>query len=125
MKLDEFSLRFDTGTAKASAQPPRPRPGEHFLKGPVPMGWLQIAATQADQSMAVAIFIWYMAGVKRSTEFALPTGKVGEYGVNRFKLYRDLAALEKAGLIAVERHSGRHPRVKLLPAPSFQPGESK
>jgi hypothetical protein len=37
-------------------------------------------------------------------------------GVSRFAASRGLAALEAAGLVAVERHAGRKPRVRLLDA---------
>jgi hypothetical protein len=118
MNVDSLRLHHAAAGAPVTSRPPRPAAKDHFLKGPVPMPWLRTVATQAAQSMAVAVFIWYLAGLKKSAEFAVPTGKVEEYGVNRYKLYRDLAALQKAGLIAVERHKGRHARVKLLDAPA-------
>jgi hypothetical protein len=105
-------------SATSAASPPRPQPGEHFLKGPVPMGWLRAAAQSPGKVMCVAIYLWYLAGLTKRNRFPLPTAKVNEFGVDRFTQYRALKELVTAGLISVDRHRGRHPIITLHPAPA-------
>jgi hypothetical protein len=114
-------LRLPTGHAVSVASavgPPRPQPGEHFLKGPVPWGWLWIAAQQPGRAMCVAIYIWYLAGLTKRNRFPLPTAKLDKFRVNRFAQYRALKGLVTAALISVNRHRGRHPIITLRPAPA-------
>jgi hypothetical protein len=52
--------------------------------------------------------------LKRTADIPLSLSRLRELGVNRFAAARGLAALEKAGLVAVLRHRGRKPVVTLL-----------
>jgi hypothetical protein len=72
--------------------------------------------------MAVGIYIWYLAGLKKSNCVTLPTTKVDAFGVDRFAQYRALTALEKAGLVSLERHRGRHPIITLKATPAKTEG---
>src|SRR5262249_23566069 len=39
----------------------RPRPGETFLRGPIPAGWLAEASRSGDAGFRVAVGVWYLA----------------------------------------------------------------
>ena len=93
---------------------PRHKPGEKFLKGPIPWIWLTAAASLPGKALHVAIALWFMASVKRSGTVALSGKTLRSLGVERHSGYRGLNALETAGLVAVERHSGRNPLVTIL-----------
>lgn len=93
---------------------PRHKPGETFLKGPIPLPWLYQAGQQPGKALHVAIALWFLAGVKRSHKVALSGALLRRLGVARHAGYRGLGALETAGLDSVERHSGRNPLVTIL-----------
>ncbi len=93
---------------------PRHRPGERFLKGPVPWQWLTRAAQQPGRALHVAIAIWFWASIIGSGQIALSISRLKELGVSRYAAYRGLAALERAGLILVQRHRGRKPIITLM-----------
>jgi hypothetical protein len=123
MNLERFRLPTGlAGSGNAAGRPPRPGPSEHFLKGPVPLGWLKSAAALPGKASTVGLYLWYLAGLKKSNRFALPTAKVETFGVNRFAQYRALTALAEAGLISVARHCGRHPVITLRAAPAQDAG---
>jgi hypothetical protein len=61
----------------------------------------------------VAAAIWYQAGLRSSYHVRVSTRLMREFGIDRWVMYRALTALEKAGLIEVERHSGLQPRVTI------------
>ena len=93
---------------------PRHKPGEKFLKGPIPWNWLAQAVSQPGKALHVAIALWFLAGVKRTRTVPLSGSVLDELGVSRYSGYRALTALEHAGLVRVERHRGRNPIVTIL-----------
>ena len=93
---------------------PRHKPGEKFLKGPIPWQWLTKAAQQSGRALHVGLALWFWAGIKRSGQVALSISRLSMLGVSRFAAYRGLAALERVGLVAVHRQRGRKPIVTIL-----------
>jgi hypothetical protein len=118
--LDLEKLRLESATKDlgktSSKKPPRPRQGDKFLKGPIPLNWLMEAANQPGKALSVAIALWYLSGLKRSCTVALSISSLMDFGVGRLAGYRGLAALEQARLVSVVRHPGRKPIVTLLDA---------
>jgi hypothetical protein len=95
-------------------KPPRPGPGEKFLKGPIPWSWISKGASLKGQALHVGIALWLLAGIKRSQSVALSNSVLQDLGVSRYSGYRALHSLESAGLISVDRHTGRNPVVTIL-----------
>jgi hypothetical protein len=86
-----------------------------FIKGPLPLPWI-IAATALPgrYPLAVAMMIWFRAGLeKTSIKLRLTRKMLERFGINRQAGYRALAALEDAGLVTVDRKSGRCPLVSI------------
>ena len=76
-----------------------------------------MAARCPGRALHVALAIWHLVGVKKSVEVALSPARLRELGVDRHAGRRGLAALERAGMVAVVRRAGRAPWVTLLDAP--------
>src|SRR5262249_17899727 len=93
---------------------PRHKQGEHFLRGPIPLKWLTMASSLPGKALHVALAIWYGSGLRKSAMVPLSRKWLTSFGVNRYAAYRALTALEKQGLISVQRHRGRKPIVTLL-----------
>ena len=85
-----------------------------FLKGPISWKWLCTAASLPGKALHVAIGLKFLEGLKKSNTVPLSGKVLNDLGVNRRAKYRVLTALEDAGLIFVERHSGRNPVVTIL-----------
>ena len=114
-------LRLPTGKTgpplPQKKRPPRHRPGEKFLKGPIPWKWLEEAMKQPGKAVHVGLAIWFWAGVKRTKEISLSLSRLRQSGVDRHSARRGLAVLEQAGLVSVRRYPGRKPVVTLLDGP--------
>ncbi len=80
---------------------------KRFIKGPIPLDWAQAAARLPGRSLQVAMVIWYLIGVRRSKQGAISYTVASHFGLNRHTVYRGLAQLEEAALIAVSRKRGR------------------
>jgi len=97
---------------------PRHGAGAKFLKGPIPLSWLSVAANQAGKALHVGLACWFLAGIKRSRTIALSAPALASFGTDRYAGYRGLKALERAGLVSVVRHPGRLPVVTILDGPA-------
>jgi hypothetical protein len=109
---------MDVDRYRAMSQLPRHAPGQPFLKGPIPLVWLSQAAGLPGKALAVALALWYAAGLTRGATVLLSRGVLRLFHVGRHAAGRALANLERSGLVAVERRRGRCPQVTLLPSPS-------
>jgi hypothetical protein len=96
-----------------ASKAPRHKPGERFLKGPIPWSWLVRAMGLRGSTLRVALVLWYLAGMaKGSAVVRLSLSKVP--GISRWAAAKGLGALEEARLVEVERHPGRKPVVTIL-----------
>ena len=112
MSLD--ALRLPSRPLPPRTTPPRPRKGEKFVLGPIPWNWLTAAGRLPGKTAHVALALWFAAGVSRSRTFPVPMRRLQEIGVTRQAAYRCLQAMEDAGLVALERGSGRRAVVTIL-----------
>jgi hypothetical protein len=98
---------------RPSKKPPRHRPGEGFLKGPIPWPWLVLAARLPGRALPVALLLWREAGCRRrrTVPFCLSRGL--KLGVTVGSARRALRRLEAAGLVRVRRLPGRGLEVTL------------
>lgn len=88
---------------------------EKFLKGPIPLWWMERAAVLPGKALIVGLVIWFWSGVTwPQKDIAVTDQRLQPFGVDRKARYRAIAALEEAGLIQVERRRGRCPRATLV-----------
>ncbi len=97
--------------------PPRHKPGQKFVSGPIPLAWLEIAGRLPGKALHVAVHAWFLAGVQKSRRVRASGALLARMGVRRFSAYRALVALESVGLVTVERHRGRAPAITLKELP--------
>jgi hypothetical protein len=99
---------------------PRPRRGEPYLGGPIPLGWLERAAALPGRAFHLGAALWFVA----SCEKRQPTVRLSLKTRKRFGLssdntyYRALAALRGAGLISIAVEPGRRLVITILSAPA-------
>ena len=51
--------------------------GERFIRGPIPLEWMKLAAKCGDRAEAVAVLLWYAAGFQRSNPVKLSQDDLG------------------------------------------------
>jgi DNA-binding transcriptional ArsR family regulator len=95
-------------------RPTRDRPG--FVKGPLPLEWI-VAATRCASGKGLPMLLALKAKADASREDWVkpPAAVLNSLGFDRAARSRTISALEKAGLIEVQRRKGRPPLVRLLP----------
>ena len=125
--MDQFNpdrFHLPSGTMKPqfrqSRKLPRHKAGEKFLKGPIPWLWLIKAAKLPGRALHVGIVLWFLAGMKRSHQISLSRLQLTNLGVKRHSGYRGVEALERAGLVSVDRKRGRQAIVTLLESPKAE-----
>ena len=79
-----------------------------FLKGPIPMAWLNAAAKLPGKTLNVGIAIWWLDGMSKTPAFKL-TRKALNAASDALK------RLEGNGLILVKRLPGQRSTVEILP----------
>ncbi len=94
--------------------PTQPRQGQVILNRHVPLIWLEQSAQLPGEWSHVGVAFWRAGGLTRSS--TTPPSSIASYrfGLDRNAMYRALASLEVAGLVAVKHKPGRPPRVKIL-----------
>ncbi len=97
--------------------PPRrdaDRTAHRFIKGPLPLRWIQRAAALPGKALHVALGLWYVKGLCRTATFPFKRKVAAGMGVSPDATYDALTNLEVAGLIRVIRQRGRSPAVTIL-----------
>lgn len=84
-----------------------------FIKGPLPLDWMQRAARLPGKTLQVALALWYLAGLQKSQTVKLASKPLEAMGVSRDAKYDALARLVGAGLVAVDQKPGQAPIVTL------------
>lgn len=117
---DRKSWQSLSSTATKRATKPKPKrsfpkllPGR-FVKGPIPLAWLSLAATCGRKGLHVALAVWYRVGITGSSQVKLSAGTLERFSVDSRTANRILAQFEAAGLVTVERKPGRAPLVTVL-----------
>jgi hypothetical protein len=116
--IDLESLRLDPSLV-GDPKPPikkRPRYRGRFLKGPIPFTWIDMAvAIGGAHPIAVGLALWHLRGIKLNERtVALSNVEVQQRGLSRQAKWRALVALEKAGLISIERRGSASPMVTII-----------
>ena len=115
MYIDDKSIpvkrvRLDSSTGKYIGAPLT----VPFLKGPIPMAWLNEAARLPGKALNLGIAIWWLAGMAQTKTFKLTGKALDQLGVSRDAAADALKRLEGRGLIRVQRAPGQRPTVEIL-----------
>jgi hypothetical protein len=116
--IDLKSLRLRADDVLAPPKPksglPRHRAGEKFLKGPIPLNWLTLAAALPGKALHVAIALWFQGGVEKSATVRLNLSRLQAFGVERTAGSRALERLSARRLVTVAQRPGCAPIVTIL-----------
>ena len=115
MYIDDKSIpvkrvRLDSSTGKYIGAPL----SVPFLKGPIPMAWLNEAAKLPGKAINLGLAIWWLAGMAQTKTFKLTGKALDQLGVSRDAAADALKRLEGRGLIRVQRAPGQRPTVEIL-----------
>jgi hypothetical protein len=103
-------LQLDAATG-AFVKAPKKEP---FLRGPIPMAWLEVALKLPGKTINVAIALWWRRGMAKGKPFKLTQTALKLVNVERDAANDGLTRLEQVGLIQVERKPGQRPIISIL-----------
>ncbi|MFO1352029.1 MAG: hypothetical protein U1F68_15675 [Gammaproteobacteria bacterium] len=112
-QLQRFVAADSIGVLPSAQTHRQARQSAVFLKGPIPMMWLERAANLPGKALNAALAIWHVHGVMKQARFVVKREMWARLNLTRQSYYRALKQLEAEGLIAVERKAGRYPVITL------------
>jgi len=118
--LDQLRLPSElVGDLTPKRRPPRHRPGDPFIKGPIPFAWIASACRLPGSGLHVAMAYRFHSRrfrFRRGRHWGLDDVAVG-LRISANSVRRGLHAAELAGLLAVEREPGCKLAVSVLDLP--------
>jgi len=100
------------------APPKKPHRKRYFIKGPIPVAWLARAyRAGAGAGMVIGAALWFQSGMRLNRTVRLTNKEVERWGLSRQSKWKALAALEKAGLVKVDRRRSTSPMITILVDP--------
>lgn len=108
--LDQLSIN----TAPRQHMIQKPKQLEPFLRGPIPIRWIQLATQCGSSALVVGIILWFQRGLCKKDRVPLNLSKLAPYGLSRGTAGKALTRLETHGLVKVERSKGRKQFVHIL-----------
>jgi DNA-binding transcriptional ArsR family regulator len=116
---DPTRLRLgQDGVARLNGGPSRgrkPSPIRNkFIAGPIYVSWVCQASLLGVKALLVGVALWHLKGLRRDNGFLVSNLMLQEWGIQPDAKTRALRALEKAGLITIDRRGKRSPRVTLI-----------
>jgi hypothetical protein len=118
--VDIESFRYkETNGPIASTKPSRTVHKKVRLLGgsfvaAIPLPWIQRAAQLPGKTLNLALAIRYQYGLHKEAPFSLSYKTTHNFGIGRRSVYGALATLESAGLITVQRGTGKSPIITVL-----------
>lgn len=85
-----------------------------FIAGPIDVSWVVQASHLGVKALLVGLSLWHLKKLRQADTFTVSNLMLQEWGVQPDAKSRSLRALERAGLIRVERQGKRSPRVTLI-----------
>jgi hypothetical protein len=103
------------------SQPPplilAPENRPEFIRGPIPIPWVQFAAKISPAAAYLGIVAWHVARLRKG-KVSFTSSLSLKYGVHPKTARRLLRSLESAGLVRVERARGKAPKVSIVDSTS-------
>lgn len=99
-----------------SCKKPRYGKGNHFIKGPIDLRWIQTASQNGTAELA--LFIWYKRGILGAkASIQIRPKDCSAFGLGDRRRQRQLDRLVEAGLVLANKGAGRCPVVKVIDLP--------
>jgi hypothetical protein len=112
LRLDQTAVtRVQGGTRRGRERSPI---RDKFIAGPIDVSWVCQASRLGVKALLVGLALWHLKGLRRDNSFLVSNLMLEEWRIQPDAKRRALGALEKAGLIAIERRGKRSPQVTLV-----------
>jgi hypothetical protein len=115
--------------APVVAPPPPRKPQRHksadkFVKGPIPLAWIDRAASLPGKALAVGMALWFESGCTGERKVKMTLARLQRTGISEGAARRGLRALESVGLVSVFQKPGCASVVTIQEAPGITPSST-
>lgn len=114
-------LCMDRNTGTMIEAPPKAL----FVRGPIPLAWLSLAAEQPGKTLHVAMAIRWLHGMSPTAPIKLTKKATDLFHISRDAVSDGLQRLESLGLITVQRRPGQKSTVNILENPKSKQLKAK
>ena len=91
---------------------PQKAPNGRFIKGPIPLSWIQKACTVGAEKLA--LYLMYIKGLTGWSKIPLKSAELERFGLSPKTRRVQLTKLEEAGLVKAEKAVGKKPVVTVI-----------
>lgn len=125
--IDDVSLDDGVEAPKKSRYTGKPKRQslkryDRFVAGPIPLRWICESEVLGGSALFVGMALWYYAGLNRSLKFRAGWKDLTLDRVSVSTVKRALYLLERAGLIRIQRASGRKNVIEIVDEPETKVG---
>jgi len=115
LKLKDYLLTDNYKSIVTNKTIREKRLTEPFLRGPIPMRWLNESMAISGTATKIGLYLWHISGMNNQNLIIKLNKKlINEFNVSRQTRYRAFQALENAGLLTIEQKNGRYPEITLI-----------
>ena len=111
MEIPFMKLRFNKKTGEMVEK----IKGAPFLKGPIPMSWIEKVASLPGKVLHVALAIRWLVDMNQNHPVKLTRHAMEQFNFSADAGSDAIKILEREGLIQVQRLKGQRPWIKLMP----------
>lgn len=101
---------FNASTGEMVVQPE----SQPFLRGPIPLSWLNRAAKLPGKTLNVALAIWWLYGMIGRKPLKLSKKALGIFQVSADAATDALNRMDQHGLIKLQKKSGQRPLIEVI-----------
>jgi hypothetical protein len=112
LRLDQDEVKRSQGGTRQGRR--RPPVQGKFIAGPVDVVWLLQARRLGVTALLVGLALWHIKGLRKTDAFIVSNLMLQEWDIQPDAKRRALRALERAGLVKIERRGKRSPQVTLV-----------
>lgn len=82
----------------------------------IPLDWAGVANRLPEDTFGTVVALWFLLGLKKNNAVKLRPSVLVDLGISDRAVRRALVALERAGLVRLDRRKGKRPIVTILGA---------
>jgi DNA-binding transcriptional ArsR family regulator len=122
LRLDQNGVKRSQGATRKGrrASPIRGK----FIAGPIDVSWVVRAKRLGATPLLVGLALWHLKKLRQCDTFTVSNLMLKEWGIQPDAKSRALRALERDGLIRVERRGKRSPLVTIVVRGPREPDEA-
>ena len=86
----------------------------YFLRGPIPLPWLQRAASLPGKAYTLGSILWWFKGMNPTKPIKVTTKSLRNFSLSESAYLDGLKRLEEAGLVSVTRKKGQRALIEII-----------